>query len=305
MKRKLSVLFLLLFSLILSSCNSFGSDSAGAESISVYRVLKETYQTSGALLSPEILSVSEDDDYLEKAIFSLNTQAGDARLQSAMPTGVSIISAQLDGDVLNLEMTPAYLALTGIQKTIADYCITLTLCELADVSTVSLYVDGEAVTTGLGVEDAMLFDAEAVPYEKQVRLYFPVKDTDYLRSEYHTLTVDIDVPLERYIIEELLRGPYDSSLYSGIPSDTTLLSVTIDDKMCTVDFSDDFYYNRSLSKTQMDLAVYSIVNSLTSLSEISSVKILINGKSVGKYGNIDLDLPLVWNDDITKPRAIS
>lgn len=302
MKIKSILSAMLILSLLLSSCKALTGDGMfGDENISIYRVLKESYQTSGELLRAEMITVSEGDDYLQKTAFALNNPSGDSKLQSAFPAGVDILSSSLDSGLLSLVMTRDYLALTGIEKTLADYCIALTFCALPDVAAVSIYVDGNAVTSGLSAEDAMLYDAEAVPYEKLLRLYFPAKDAGYLSSEYHTLTVDIGVPIERYIIEELLRGPYDSALKSGIPDDVSLISVSTEDDLCTIDFSEQFFSNRAESSEEMALAVYSVVNSITSLPEISSVRILINGKTINEYGDVPMSEPLTRNEDITRP----
>jgi germination protein M len=302
MNKKLFLVAVIILSMLLTSCKSLtGEGASTTDSLSVYRVLKKNYQTSGELVRAERITVSEGDDYLQKAILTLNSPTEDPMLQRAFPDGVDIISSELENGMLSLTMTKEYLKLSGIEKTLADYCIALTLCELEDVVSVTIFVDGKAVATGLSEDDAMLYDAEAVPYEKLLRLYFPVKGGGYLSSEYHTLTVDIGVPIERYIIEELLRGPYDNSLYSGIPEGVSLISVSTEDDLCTVDFSEEFFDNRSVSSEDVALAVYSVVNSLTSLPEITSVKILIDGKTVDKYGDISLSEPLGRNEHITRP----
>ena len=81
-----------------------------------------------------------------------------------------------------------------------------------------------------------------------------------------------------------------------MPQGTSLLSVSVKNNICYVNFSGDFLTG--------DLAVspyvtiYSLVNSLTALSNISKVQIMVEGDSSKKFcETIPLDVPFERNLD--------
>ena len=69
--------------------------------------------------------------------------------------------------------------------------------------------------------------------------------------------------------------------------------------VCYLDLSQEFKGN--VEETRSDLVVYSVVNSLTSISSISKVLITIDGEVVHSYiGTVDLSKPLSFNSEIIK-----
>ncbi len=146
----------------------------------------------------------------------------------------------------------------------------------------------QTVFSCLMAEDALLDDTETDPYVRQLRLYFADSSGRYLLSEYHSLTLDEDTSPERYVIEELLRGPNNGELQSTIPDGTELISCTTVDGVCTVNLSSEFYANRPTTASAERLAIYSIVNSLTALSQVDSVIIQVEGETPECYVYLSL-----------------
>lgn len=281
------------------ACGSSGAESG--ETIEVYRVVKTEFQTGGELLRAESIKKTGGRTDPELIISLLQQTPEDAELERSLPEDVSIISGTIDGTEMLLELSDGYLALSGIEKTLTDYCIALSLCGVSEIQTVSLYVRGELITPGLSSGDALLYDSEESPYEKQVRLYFAESDGRYLSVEQHTLSVSDDAMLERYIIDELLRGPNDELLRSAIPEGTRLVSVSTEDGVCTVCLSEEFWTNRPQTFAEARLAVYSIVNSLTSLAEVSEVVIQVEGIAFDTYVYMSLDTGMTRCGSIIGP----
>ena len=57
-----------------------------------------------------------------------------------------------------------------------------------------------------------------------------------------------------------------------------------------LDLSKEFIENQKEDLDEISLSIYSIVNTLTELNEVNSVKILIDGEENKKYNNIDFNL---------------
>ena len=224
------------------------------------------------------------------AVFAAPT--ADEGQACALPSGVSVEDWSLDNGVITLELSPSFLDEPDMTRTVAALCAALTLCQLDEVEAVTVAAGGRTLFAGLMPEDALLDAAESDPYTRQLRLYFPDADGRWLISEYHSLTLDEDSSPERYVIEELLRGPTGSELRSVIPAGTLLRSCSTADGVCTVDLSREFYDNRPRTALGERLVLYAIIDSLTALSGVDSVRFLVEGEPVGEYVFRSLAEPL-------------
>ena len=57
-----------------------------------------------------------------------------------------------------------------------------------------------------------------------------------------------------------------------------------------IDLSKEFIENQNGGIEKAKLSIYSIVNTLTELNEVNSIKLLIEGKEVEKFKDLDLNL---------------
>jgi hypothetical protein len=90
--------------------------------------------------------------------------------------------------------------------------------------------------------------------------------------------------LAEIIVNELIKGPKVAGMKATIPEGSKLRSqIKIDGDVAIVDFSKEFRDNHPGGKAEERMTIYSIVNSLTELKEISKVKFLIEGKSSSEY----------------------
>lgn len=117
-----------------------------------------------------------------------------------------------------------------------------------------------------------------------ISLFFQDKETKTLQVE--TRLIDSkDLLKNPYIklISLLLEGPDNEYFESAIPSGTRLLSVVQDKDCLIVDLSNEFL-NTETPEDRSN-AIYSIVNTVTELNEITMVKFLIEGKEEGELSN--------------------
>ena len=115
-------------------------------------------------------------------------------------------------------------------------------------------------------------------------LYFPDNDALYLHPESRTVEVSSDQLLAKVIVEELFKGPVSENLSPSLDGENLILSVKVDDGLCTVDFAEDFKLLNSGGTTRESFAIGSIVNSLCELEEIRQVKINIGGNTKSDFG---------------------
>ena len=79
----------------------------------------------------------------------------------------------------------------------------------------------------------------------------------------------------------LLKGPQSSSLKRIIPDGTVLHDVTVENRCATINVSNEFLnYGEEENKLKI---INSIVNTLSNLKDVESVKFLINGEPNEKF----------------------
>ena len=275
-----------------------------AGGIQIYRLSVSSEGSRQDLIRTESLLLSEDitseiDGVLE--LFAAPSRKAD--LVCALPEGTTIAGWTQESRAVTLEFSPEFLSASPMDQTLASFCAVLTLCELDGVESVTVTAGGQTLFSNLVPEDALLSDEDTDPYVRQLRLYFADSQGRYLVSEYHTLTLDEDSSPERYVVEELLRGPNSSDLKSPIPAGTTLVSCATVDGVCVVNLSSEFYENRSKTALGERLTVYSIVNSLTALSGVDSVNLLVDGQPASPYVYRSLAEPMSWYDEVIGPAS--
>ena len=122
-------------------------------------------------------------------------------------------------------------------------------------------------------------------------LYFANEDGDRLVAQKMDVRYSSNVSREKLIVEKLMQGPQGGDAGPVINPDTNLLSVTIKDRICYVNFDSTFL--TGAYDIVPELTVYSIVNSLVEGTEADQVQITINGESDNTYMEaVDLSRPL-------------
>ena len=91
------------------------------------------------------------------------------------------------------------------------------------------------------------------------------------------------------LVNLLLGGPKVEGLESIIPSGTTVNSVSLSGDTVMLDLSSAFISSTNDSQLASDM-VYSIVNTLTELTEVNCVKFLIDGNSSSSFSGCNFSL---------------
>ena len=113
--------------------------------------------------------------------------------------------------------------------------------------------------------------------ETLVTLYFIDSETSELKSETQLInaTLLIENPYKQ-LVELLIEGPKSSTLKSVLPENTRLLNSFIEENCVTLDSSEELCSFEN--EDQKYNIINSILNTLTQLNEVKSIKILINGQ---------------------------
>lgn len=92
------------------------------------------------------------------------------------------------------------------------------------------------------------------------------------------------------LVGMLLEGPTNPELESVIPKGTKILDATLNKKCVTVNLSKEFIECKEMDMVLRGKMIDMIVNTLTELNEVQSVKFLIEGEEVSGFEEEALDL---------------
>ncbi len=114
--------------------------------------------------------------------------------------------------------------------------------------------------------------------QTSINLYFFNPETNTLKSEGRLVNAN-DLLKNPYglIVEKLIEGPENSSLKKVFPENTRLIDANIQNNCVTLNFSEEFMnFKDDIQKYNI---INSILDSLTQLNEVESIKILIDNET--------------------------
>ena len=123
--------------------------------------------------------------------------------------------------------------------------------------------------------------------QTKILLYFENIETGKLETETQVIDANllIDNPYKK-LIEYLIKGPQSQKFKKLIPEGTILNEVKVENGCAIINFSNEFLnYENEENKLKI---INSIVNTLTNLKEVNSVRFLINGEKNEKLSEIYL-----------------
>lgn len=150
MKGKCWLVITLSLALLCAACAAPGRDGEGPGEggYAVYYAVipQEDGSLEGRLdsaaLQCEHRTLPEGSGEVEGLFALLLAGPESPELTAPIPAGIALRSWRVEGTVLTLDLSEAYNGLSGVELTLADSCIVLTLCQLKGVESVYLTVEG-------------------------------------------------------------------------------------------------------------------------------------------------------------------
>lgn len=214
-------------------------------------------------------------------------------LADAIPKGARVLSWSLEQRVAHVELSAAYAELVGVELTMADYCITLTLAQLPGVDGVRVTASGAGQSYRerhvLYPGDVLFSGAEEVPVEVTAALYFRREGGNSLGFELRVFRLTEDKAPAKAVLEALLAGPEEEGLTPLLPEGLAVRSAWVDNGVCCADLSAQLL---ELPEEVRGPAIDSIVLTLCSLDTVDQVQLLAEGEPLGEFGGRDLSQPL-------------
>lgn len=236
------------------------------------------------------LTATNSIDQIYELLGKLSETPDDVELHRVLGEGIGVIDMELFGNQLSLTFNEEYLKLDPMKEVLTRAAVVETLTSIPEVLRVTFDVEGEPLTDANGntigsmtADTFVLNPGEQINsfQEAVIQLYFSNLDGDGLVMETQQVHYSSNISMEKLIIERLLAGPLSQNARSAIPAGTQLLSVTTADDVCYVNF-DDAFKNQDY-EIQEAVVIYSIVDSLLTLDDISKVQISVNGDNSTTY----------------------
>ena len=109
------------------------------------------------------------------------------------------------------------------------------------------------------------------------------------------MTYRADTLLEQVAVEQLIAGPRNGGR-AVLPPETKLLSVSVNENICYLNFSKEFL--NPLSGVSPDVSIYALVDTLTGLRTVQRVRITVEGSQTVLFRDaISLDALFEQNLD--------
>lgn len=283
-----------------------GSDTESASNEKTIKVTLFFPTTDNSALRKEDRDIRVVDGAILKAsVLALADGPKTAGLRNPIPEGTELLGISIKDEVAVVDFSEEFLHTNGLEEVTARLSVVNTLTQIAGIEKVRLHIEGEEMIgpsgMPLGDMEPAVLNEDGTPAAGRIitaTLYFSDSQAEYLVGEKRDVTVNEGEKPEAVIIRELLKGPRMDDLWDAIPEGTKLLSVNTKEGICTIDFSAEFVDNSPGGTASERMAIYSVVNSLTSLEGVKKVQFLINGKKREIYTHMIFDKPIARDNDI-------
>ena len=275
---------------------AMGDDTPPEGAVRIYYAA-DAQRSSGPAVDYEYYVPPQGDDLVHSLLSAALSPPEEEGLVSPYPAGVSLRSTRLEDGVLYLDMSEQYGELSGVDLTIANYCLVLTLSQAGEVDALHITVEGQELPYFSGrelrAEDAVLTGDEEKPVYVDAVLWFAATDSPGLWVEVRQVLKTEDATSPEALLEALIEGPEEDNLYTLLPGQTQVRSATAEEGICTVDFNAAFLEGSGQDESRDRQLLYAVVNTLAgSLGNVEQVRILVEGKPLESLGGIPLANPI-------------
>lgn len=276
-KRKITalVMALVLGAVAFSGCGK-------KETESKYKIYYINEEQGEVLAESFVPSEETTQTMLEEMTEKLNKK--NAEGHTLLPENIEIQSCVDDDGMIRVDFNREYHDLNPVDEVLLRASIVKDYVQIPNIYLVTITAEGTPIVDSQGQEiGAMSLDSflentgkEIMAYQyKELNLYFTNEEGNQLVPEARRVYYNGNTPIEKVIVEQLLRGPGESGHYATLPSDTRIVGVSVADGIAYVNLGKQFVDEALPVDAQ--IPIYSIVNSLIDAGNVSQVQISING----------------------------
>ena len=225
----------------------------------------------------------ENETLSEELMEQLLNVPKDLDCQSVLTDRVMYQKSRLEDQVLYLYFDVSYTSMKQDREILCRAALARTLTQIPGVDYINIYcgdqplMDKQGTPVGmLAAGDFILNTSNVNAYEKtELTLYFADSTGTHLVSERRQVVHNINTSLEQLIVEQLIAGPLEEGHNAALPSDCKILSLSVTDNVCYINF-DSAFTGTTLPVNEY-IPIYSIVYSLSEITAVTKVQIMVNG----------------------------
>ena len=291
---------LLVLALALTACGPREDFPEPAQPVLFYyRTAQTDFSAEDGVIRAEVRDLGAET-YTDEGLFSLYFQGPqDSGLISPISQDTKLVSVRRQGTTLELQLTRNANSPAEFDHTLTYVCLAKTGLALEGVSKVRIQVTARGGVLEddvlLTESDILLFDSGAASDQAEITLYYTDESGDFLLAEKQTLPTLSREDTLLYVLNQLLEPPQSGGMRSALPPGATVLDVSVENGVCSVDFNGDFYANRPQEEQAELLTILSVVNTLCELEGIHQVQLYTQGRKMAPYFLLDLTDP--WLPD--------
>ena len=290
---RMAALFLAVLMGLLSACGNT-ADTDG-DTFLLYYV-----RSGDSSLDSALEGVSWEGAQTVEDLFDLLcSDPSDEDLATCIPDGTSLLSWSIEDSVLSMDLSGEYGTLTGVELTLASWCITLTMCQLDEVSAVRITAEGETLMDDeiLTPQQVMLDGGEGDTSTLYTTLYFPLSDGSGIGSERRELQISENRSESESILDALCAGPESKELSAFLPSSDEGITLWIKENICYVNLTEEWKSYLEEDRELLQEYLQCVVESLAALDEVESVQFLMDGAEISDWSDIGGDFPMSPSED--------
>lgn len=267
--------------IVVASCGSSGKSQKkhGPDEIQVFYL--NQMKTS---LSPVSMHIDgrTTREKVKNILKLLSTPPKDADYTNSIPSNIMVRYFQIKDRGVTISFTRSYRNMNKVNEALMRASVVKTLVQLDTIDNVTFRVVKDAITdsqgNAIGAMTAETFVDDFDFEQDSTRaldlvLYCPAADGSGLIKETRGVHINENIPVAQTVMQQLQKKPDSSDACATLPSSVKVLSVNVNDGICYVDL--DQSIDNIDSKVSTNLRIYSIVDSLCELDQISRVQILV------------------------------
>ncbi len=305
MKKIVSLLMCICMGFMLISCESQPQTSESTDEYMLYYLNREETKL---VTQPYETTQTQKDELIAELLAKLKEAPEEKNLEPTIGSDLEFFSVQIHEEQLTINFAETYKNLETTKEILVRAAIVRTLTQIEGIRTVSFTVNGAVLTDAMGKSVGMMDSSSFIDnagseinaYEEaSMQLYFANEDGTKLVAVTRDMMYNTNISMEKLVMEQLILGPNAVGSFPTMSPDTKINNITVKDGICYVNLSEDFL--TAAYTVNSEITIYSIVNTLTTLSSVNKVQILVDGESAVTFReNISLETVFSRNLDIVE-----
>ena len=243
----------------------------------------------------ETLGLGQDATVRDEAaavVSRLLEGPADRELESPLPAGVELLSLEVRDRTAYVDLSGGFNQLAGVELSMADYCLTLSLTALDGIGAVRITAQGRPVGQQpkqvFYERDVLLSTMDDVLQTVEVTLYFQ-DSGGTLTGERRTLTLYEGQTLAESLMAALLEGPASRELSPTLPENFTVNYVRIENGICYVSLPAASLALLPEDEQAQRTILWSLAESLYSIAAVDELRLLADGEELAYFGLIPVE----------------